>query len=275
MKQRILILVLLLLTAGGAPAKAQWMLSFDGYAVDVLSGQLSYLDYVDDAVLNLTRLRLRPTLRLWEGASVALEHETDVLLSSRDLRSPFTPSATGNRQAVTARWRVADGAHAVIDHYVDRLYFRQNLSWGSIIVGRQRIQWGSGRIWNPTDLFSPINPASYDKIEKDGADAVSLKLHLGQFTDLQLVYNLRPSLDSSNYGARFRTNYGEYDLSVMGGYFDRRPVIGADIAGNLFDAGVRAEVTWTGDSEKGSDAYLRYIVGADYQFSPVLYLLFE
>ena len=48
-------------------------------------------------------------------------------------------------------------------------------------------------------------------------------------------------LNNSNGGFRFRTNYSEYDLSLIGGYFDKRIVIGGDFAGNLFEAGVRGE----------------------------------
>ncbi len=275
MNRTVAILVFLMLIFAGVPLKAQWTLDFSGYAADVAAYQISSVEQIDNAVVNLTRLRLRPTLQMWEGGSFVLEHEVDLLLSSRDRRSPYQPAYIGNRQAVDLRWQTIDDGNVGLEQYVDRLYFRQNLSWGSIVAGRQRIQWGSGRVWNPTDLFNPINPASYDKIEKDGADALSLKLHLGQFTDVNVVYNARPKLDSSNYGIRFRTNYSEYDFSVMGGYFDKRPVIGGDVAGNLFDAGVRAEFAWTGESEKGYDDYLRYVFGADYQLNPELYLMFE
>jgi hypothetical protein len=269
------IFVLFLLVAASTGAQAQWELRFSGYAADIAAYQISSVEGVDNAFVNLTRLRLRPVYELWEDAGIVLEHEVDLLLSSRDRRMPIKPPHIGNRQAVDLRWEIVDDGNAGMEHYVDRLYFRQNLSWGSIVAGRQRIQWGTGRVWNPTDLFNPINPASYDKIEKDGADALSLKLHLGQFTDAHLVYNLRPALDSSNYGARFRTNYAEYDFSIMGGYFDKRVVLGGDVAGNLLDAGVRAELVWVGASEKGYDEYLRYVVGADYQLTPELYLLFE
>jgi hypothetical protein len=199
----------------------------------------------------------------------------------------FRPSAErSNRQAVTLRWQPVDDEHFTMQHYVDRLYFRQNLEWGSLIAGRQRIQWGTGRIWNPTDLFNPINPASFDKIEKDGADAVSAKVYLGSFTDVQAVVNFRaarmqkdgaaPAPDSTNFGLRIRTNYSEFDISVMGGWFDRRAVFGGDFAGNLLEAGVRGEAILVLESDElpNSD-YLRLSLGADYQFTPEFYGLFE
>ena len=182
------------------------------------------------------------------------------------------------------RWHPVQEDRFQLQHFVDRLYFRQNFLWGAVIVGRQRISWGSGRIWNPTDLFNPINPASFDKIEKDGADAVSFKYYIGDFTDVQVVYNPRlargqrdgapDAPDSSNYAARFRTNVDEFDLSLMGGYFDRRTIVGGDFAGNLFDAGVRGEAVWS-PANDDRDAYVRFLLGADYQFTSRLYAVIE
>lgn len=292
-------LLLFVCAAAGAtvPAAAQVEFEFSGYVVDLpmyqrldesmhqlLNAAGAGVRYDRDLAVNLTRLRLRPTLRLWEGASFVVEHETDVLVSS----SPVPiPAATGrtNRQAVTLRWQPVGEEHLTLQHSLDRLYFRQNLSWGSVIAGRQRIQWGTGRVWNPTDLFHPINPASFDRIEKEGADAVSVKLHLASFTDLQAVVNFRAARgqidganapDSTNFGLRFRSNFEEFDLAVMSGWFDRRLVIGGDFAGNFLGAGIRGEFLhmFSDDNIRNSD-YLRMIVGADYQFSAEWYGLIE
>lgn len=281
------------------PAAAQVEFEFSGYVVDLPMYQrmnqslVTLLEtasgstgsYDRDLAVNLTRLRLRPSLRLWEGATVALEHEVDLLYSTKGMA--FRPSAgRTNRQAVTLRWQPVDDEHFTMQHYVDRLYFRQNLEWGSLIAGRQRIQWGTGRIWNPTDLFNPINPASFDKIEKDGADAVSAKVYLGSFTDVQAVVNFRtarmqkdgaePAPDSTNFGLRFRTNYREFDFSVMSGWFDRRVVFGGDFAGNLLEAGVRGEAILMLESDElPNEDYIRVSLGVDYQFTPEFYGLVE
>ncbi len=276
MKLDRFILAFVVVLVNAVPLAAQMELSFSGYAADVASFQISSVEGIDNAYVNLTRVRLRPTLQLWEGGSVVLEHEIDALLSSGDRRSSFVVPDVSNRQAVDLRWHLSEDKHTSLVHYVDRLYVRQDLSWASIVAGRQRIQWGTGRVWNPTDLFNPINPASYDKIEKDGSDALSVKVHLGQFTDVQAVYNVRPTSDSSNYGARFRTNVSEFDLSAMGGWFDRKPVIGGDVAGNLLGAGIRGELAWTGESGDGwEEAQVRYILGADYQLNSDVYVMFE
>jgi len=250
--------------------------SFSGYVVDIPMYSIPYGDAYENTLVNLTRLRLRPNLQLWDGATLALEHESVVLLSSASYFFAMESPDITNRQAVDLRWHPVREKHAYAQHFVDRLYLRQNLSWGSFVLGRQRIQWGTGRIWNPTDLFNPINPASIDKIEKDGADAFSAKLHLGHLTDLHFIYNFRPTFDSSNIAARFRTNISEYDLSAMSGLVDKRLVFGGDMAGNLYDAGVRAEALWVGESEDGRrDSYLRWIFGADYQLTSRLYLMLE
>lgn len=277
------------------PAAAQPTLEFSGYVVDLPAYQ-RLPDYGDafgalaplfpaerDMATNLTRLRLRPTVRLWQGASIALEHEVTLNASTQRMLFSDLPDVT-NRQIVDLRWHPLREEHLQMQHFVDRLYFRQNFLWGSLVAGRQRISWGTGRVWNPTDLFNPINPVSFDKIEKDGADAVSFKYYLGSFTDLQLVYNPRRARgqaadapdapDSSNYGIRFRSNVAEFDFAVMGGWFDRRTVIGGDFAGNLLEAGVRGEMIYAAERDD-RDAYVRFILGVDYQFTSHLYAVVE
>jgi hypothetical protein len=299
MKRYWIFVIAIVFALPPVPAAAQIEFEFSGYVVDLPmyqrmnqslvtlleAGSGSTGRYESDLVVNLTRLRLRPSLRLWEGATIALEHEVDLLFSTTDMA--FRPSAERtNRQAVTLRWQPVDEDNLTMQHYVDRLYFRQNLEWGSVIAGRQRIQWGTGRIWNPTDLFNPINPASFDKIEKDGADAVSAKVYLGSMTDVQAVVNFRaarmqkdgadPAPDSTNVGLRFRTNYREFDISAMGGWFDRRVVFGGDFAGNFMEAGVRGEAILVLESDElPNEDYIRLSLGADYQFTPEFYGLVE
>ncbi|MDZ7373367.1 MAG: hypothetical protein ONB23_05290 [candidate division KSB1 bacterium] len=224
--------------------------------------------------INLTRLRLRPSVYLGSSARITLEHELDALR----LSSAFPlidPGGDARRQVFRWRWEALSRPRVRILHYVDRLYFRYDPPWGSLVIGRQRISWGSGRVWNPTDFFNPIHPAHFEKLEKDGADAASLKLHLGAFSDLQIVGNTEDRWHRKNVAARLRTNWRGYDLSLVGGYVDERPLIGGDFAGNLGDAGVRGEWAYLGPRPQAQRPFLKGILGVDHQLHPKLYALAE
>lgn len=270
-------LILLFLTS----ASAQVEFDFSGYAVAMpayqsMGNELASTFNIDKNIsTGISRLRIRPVLYLWDGARINLEHETNAIYLSSSL--PFFSSfnINTNRQAVDLSWDLIIEEKFQLRHFIDRLYFRQSFEFGNIIIGRQRIAWGTGRVWNPTDLFNPINPANFSKIEKDGADAVSAKFNLGDFTDLHLVFNPREKIGSSNYGFRFRTNFNEYDVSAMGGVFDDRLVAGLDFAGNFFDAGLRGEGIVSMDKDKTSENFVKFILGIDYQFTPDLYCLAE
>ena len=232
------------------------------------------IDADENQFLNLTRVRLRPTIELWPNARICVEYElaslyhtTSIILSSL--------SDTRNRQTVDLRWDPVRRAHFTVSHFIDRIYFRQGFDFGDIIVGRQRIAWGTGRVWNPTDLFNPINPASFDKIEKEGADAVSVKFYLGSFTDFTVVYNSQSRFDGSNVGFRLRTNVGEYDFSTVAGYFDKRIIAGGDFAGNLLDAGFRGEGIISADENDLGSNFVKFIIGLDNQFTAQFYALIE
>ncbi len=259
---------------------AQLDYSFSGYVVDfpvfsIMNKELSNLFGIDrNQFLNLTRLRLRPEVYLWNGARFNAEYEADVLYSKQNEFSFLNPVST-NRQILNLNWTITDKNNIKVSHYIDRLYLRQGFSNGNIIIGRQRIAWGVGRVWSPIDLFNPINPANYSKIEKDGADAVSFTYSFGSFTDVNLVYNPQDKFQNSNAGFRFRTNFDEYDLAFVGGHFDNRFVLGGDFAGNFFDAGIRGEGIISMDKYDLSNNFVRFIFGMDNQFTSKLYAMFE
>jgi hypothetical protein len=272
---------LLVLTSFGVRgAEAQDWLSFSGYVMNVpvyqrVNGTLARSFGRDrDQWLNVARARLRPTASLWGNARLSLEYEITSLYHSGPLF--FDIQTTRNkRQVVDMTWNPIHQSKYSVIHFVDRLHFDQSLGFADIVIGRQRIAWGTGRIWNPTDLFNPINPTSFAKIEKDGVDAALTKLTFGDFTDLTLVYNPQEGWKTGNTGFRFRTNYDEYDMAIVGGHFDKRAVVGGDFAGNLFQAGVRGEGILSADRHNLSSSFAEYILGIDYQFTSKLYGLLE
>ncbi len=277
LKIKFLIIALILIAV---KTFAQVDYSFSGYVVDmpiytVNSSELSSFFKLDKSqFMNLTRLRLRPEVYLWSGARMNIEYEVDATYSKQSLFS-FTNEVNTSRQIFNLRWTPYNKNNITITHYIDRLYLRQGFGWGNIIVGRQRIAWGVGRVWSPTDLFNPINPANFSKLEKDGVDAASLTYTFGKFTDLNLVYNPMKNSGQSNAGFRFRTNYDEYDLALVGGYFDKRIVAGGDFAGNFFDAGIRGEGIISMNKDTLSDNFVKFIFGMDNQFTSKLYAMFE
>ncbi|MCB0833818.1 MAG: hypothetical protein KDC45_10185, partial [Bacteroidetes bacterium] len=212
----------------------------------------------------LTRIRLRPILYLSDNVRLVWEHEIDAAYSSQSLQAK---SSSGSRQFVDLTWRPVREDNLQLSHFVDRAYLRVDFRHSNVVAGRQRIAWGVGRIWNPTDLFNPINPADFTKIEKDGADAVSAKWNIGSFTDVQAVVIPQEKPGRSHAGARFRSNVGETDWSVMTGYFDRRTVLGADAAGNFGGAGFRVEGALFSMANSKKPDYLRAVAGVDYQFT--------
>ncbi len=258
---------------------AQYDFSFSGYVVDMpaysfSSDKTPSFFPRENQLLNLTRFRIKPQIFLWTDARINIEYEMDALLADNVNNSELNQVAQ-NRQLINMKWDISSGSKYLISHYIDRLYFRQGFDWGNIIIGRQRISWGTGRIWNPTDLFNPINPANFSKIEKDGADAVSVTYSFGNFTDLNVVYNPQDKFNTNNAAFRFRTNYDTYDLAMIGGYFDRRYVAGFDFAGNLWVAGIRGEGIFSMDKNDLSNNYTKLVFGIDNQFTSKLYALIE
>ncbi len=223
---------------------------------------------------DLARLRLRPTIHFGDNTKIGIEYEIDGLYYSQNLTFGLV-STTPFRQVVSLKWQPVNEKHVTLSHYIDRLYFDQDFSFGSLVIGRQRISWGTGRVWNPTDIFNPINPANFGKIEKDGADAASLKFYLGQLTDLQFVYNSEYHFKYSDYAGRFRTNFLGYDFSVMTGFVDKRLVNGGDFAGDVGGAGIRGEALVSTDVLNSSGYFVKWILGADYQFTDKLYGMIE
>ena len=274
MIKKLLITILLF----AAQISAQIEYDFSGYVVNMPiyqpAADLGFTN-LKDQTFDLTRLRLRPTFYIGNNSRFNLEYEINTLyLSESNLGLFNLNSVSTRRQLGKLNWNIVEENNFIVTHFIDRLTFRQDFDFGNIEVGRQRISWGTGRIWNPTDLFNPINPANFAKIEKDGADAVSAMFYLGNFTDLNIVYNPTDNF-GSNYGFRFRTNFSEYDVSLIGGYFDKRIVTGLDFAGNLFDAGVRGEGILSFSKINGDDNFVKFILGTDYQFTPELYAVIE
>jgi hypothetical protein len=261
-------------------AIAQTNLDFSGYVMEMpvyesLQPTLAQLTNKSRSEFSdLARLRLRPTLHIGDNTMIGAEYEIDGLYFSQNEVFGLTPT-TPLRQVTSLHWQPVSENHFTISHYIDRLYFDQDFSFGSLTVGRQRISWGTGRVWNPTDIFNPINPANFGKIEKNGADAASMKFYLGQLTDLQFVYNAEYHFKYSDYAARFHTNILEYDFSLMSGFVDKRLVNGGDFAGDIGGAGIRGEAIVSSDVINNTGYFIKWILGADYQFTDKIYGLLE
>jgi len=137
----------------------------------------------------------------------------------------------------------------------------------SIKAGRQRIAWGSGRIWNPSDRFNPVQPTALELDQKLGVDAALVQWNysnsgyvLAVEAPARLAYGL-----SHKAALKWQDTWGAFDVSMLLGRIGKEQVLAFDVTGNLADAGVRLE--WMQARNTSDGAYGQIVTGLDYTWN--------
>ncbi|MCH2223119.1 MAG: hypothetical protein MK097_22770, partial [Dechloromonas sp.] len=220
----------------------------------------------EDYALSLNRLRVEAKGDLAPGLALDLQYDNELLLGSY--------LNTGEFRVVKDRpppqyWR-ADA------NYLERgdVYGRHRLYRAALTLtrgdvdlklGRQRIAWGTGRFWSPLDILNPISPLALEREERVGVDAALLEAKLGPLSRASLVFAPAPDRGSPSRAVQWHGNAAGVDVSLLAGRLRGLDIVGADVASQIGDAGIRAEAARVDPG--GGPRFNRWMAGADYAFA--------
>ena len=182
------------------------------------------------------------------------------------------PSSVFRYDSAAGNWLDENNAQSstLIGYELDRAAYKRRFENITLAVGRQPIDWGSGRFWQPLNIFGAFAPTDLDTDYKPGIDAVVLDWYPSAFSSLTAAYVLKPQHNDAlenSAGLYYRSQVGELsELSVLGGR-----VLGNTISGAAFESawkGMGWRVEGAHYSLKENDkSFLFWIAGIDYQFS--------
>lgn len=266
MKRTFLCILLLLVAV--QPASA---FSLSGYAKNLsLNAKSSFTG--KEYFFNISRLRLKGLLDMGGSFHSEIWLDTEVLagnyLSTQDYETGKTLEP---ETYLDLTWTVSEGKN----HNFQQRLFRAFLTFytGNVqtTLGRQRIAWGTGFVWNPTDLLNPASPLAVEREEKQGVDAIYAAVALGDLSRAEAAF--APGNPKSSSALRMSSNMSGYDFSVMAGDFQGITVLGGDFAGYIKGAGFRGEFAYT-FREQNRD-FLSAVLNVDYNFSHGHYTMLE
>jgi hypothetical protein len=226
--------------------------------------------------LELLSTRIWGRLVLDQRLELQLGWQLDALVPSD--RSFATAAVAGGSpqpaSAPRARRRLVDfdpvlARHdgATLSHDLGLLAVRLDTAHADLVVGRQVLSWGSGRLWNPTDLLSPFAPTDVDREVRRGVDAVRVSIPLAATSQLELLWLPLPAARDQGGVARLQTNLLGFDVAPSVAKYVRDVVLGLDATGDLGRFGVHGEAAWTIALDRDADGqredFVRAVVGGD------------
>jgi len=194
--------------------------------------------------LSLTRLRARLDARANAHWSASIEFDNQLLAGQLDTFEAQLGDDISRRTLVDAEGSVGN----------DRVEYQYALYRGFLsfesrhfesVVGRQRVPWGVGRLWNPIDRFNAIRPLAIQADQSPGVDAVLARALFSGLSQLEAVFAPGRTSAEHAYAARYQGVVWNVDVGLVGGVFDEAPVGGVDLALNVGGAAARAEITYT------------------------------
>jgi len=149
-----------------------------------------------------------------------------------------------------------------------RAYIQYSTDIHFFSIGLQRVPFGVGRIWNPIDIFNPINITAIETDERKGTESIRYEYAINSLSNLDIT------LSTNKQAARVK---GYLDIADVALVFvkdqqNSQDIIGYEAEGELpkTDITLRSEGGYFTDT----DSY-RYIIGAEYGFENSLTLLGE
>jgi hypothetical protein len=199
---------------------------------------------------------LRLSLTYSPSTSVTLLAAYDI---SPRIQDPFffRPSAfavsvsTGNYRVADFRSPLVPGPDSPAGSFglyqnLDRLSVTFKTGFGDIIVGRQPVAWGSGKVTNPTDIIAPFSFYDLDKEERLGVDAARMRIPLSDLSQIDVGYVFGKSFrfDLSAFFLRGQFHLFKTDVSLLGLGFQNDFLIGLDVARSVGGSGVWLEAAY-------------------------------
>ena len=165
-----------------------------------------------------------------------------------------------------------------IGYEVDRVSYQHRFDKITAGIGRQAVDWGSGRFWQPLNVFGAFAPTDLDTDFKPGIDAAVINWYPSDFSSLTTVYAFAPNDndDIDNSAAiYYRRQLGEQvEISLLAGQVIGNTVTGLSLEGELQGMGWRIEGAHN-NLDQLNENTLFWIAGLDYQFENGLLLAAE
>jgi hypothetical protein len=195
---------------------------------------------------SLTRLRLRFDLRVNAHWSAVAVYDNEIRAGRLDTLETAVREGIASESFLQAEddIHVGDEDHVRWHHLLYRGYLFFESERFEVALGRQRIAWGVGRLWNPIDRFNAIPPLSLQPDQSRGVDSVDARWLISGFTFLEAVFAPRREMKDSSYALRLHGVVWNVDYSFVAGVFEEAWTAGFDLAGNVGGAAARLEVVY-------------------------------
>lgn len=267
-KIRFAVFLAIILLFSCAIAYPDIRFSGSAYSETSLINQDSTVRYGNRSDLHLKAISLS------EGAKLVAELDFYTLYG---YFSPLTDGVDDTRQK--------DG-----QFYIDRLYIKFPISSVDVILGKQRIAWGSGIIFRPTDSFNKPNPLSLSG-RKEGVNALVAKVFVGDLSAVDFIIapaNVSPYIDDeispeylkySKFASRFTFNKFRTDVAFSYQYDGgaQNHTYGLDMKGDVV-LGYHIETVFINSRDKSVEnmkKLWRSVLGLDYSFQGKWFLVGE
>jgi hypothetical protein len=224
--------------------------------------------------LDLNRLRVEAKGRVVPALSFDIQADNELLLGNYLHTTQFQQQ----KDAASPQYWDLNADYVDTRHAFGRLsLYRATLQLSvdntDLRVGRQRIAWGTGRFWSPLDVLNPVNPIALEREERPGVDAALLEHKAGPLSRWSVVVAPSRVPGDSTLAAQWHDNSHGLDYSLVAGRMRGDPTLGFDLAGQIGQAGVRAEMTHQWPNAAGARS--RVLLGVDYAFDNTLTLSVE
>jgi len=236
-------------------------------------------------------LRLKSSIKISSDIKLNIAYDVfpSITYNADDSQSflldSFQPSSyrIGDLKRILYPGGLVEEGNFTLNHNLDRFSLSIRSDFADFFIGRQSISWGSGRVFNPTDILAPYNFNQLDKEEKIGIDAVRMRIPVGEMNEIDAGYVFGDKFEfiKSAFFIRGRLNILKSDISLLAVGFRGNFLLGFDISSSIGGAGVWVESAFvrTGfflnEPEKSEENYFRISAGADYNFKGNLYIFVE
>ncbi len=141
-------------------------------------------------------------------------------------------------------WISAHSNKWFLHSIVDRAYIDYTEGNWQFRIGRQRINWGISKVWNPNDIFNSFSYFDFDYEERPGSDAVNIRHYLGVTSSMELVFKMADNSNEMALAAMYRFSKWNYDFQLLSGWVGDDYMVGGGWSGDIMGGGFRGEISY-------------------------------